>query len=275
MFIKVNFIELFICYIYLVFFCSFVPHKPWLLHTSLYVILCDNRDDRLLIFYTCCISHALFSVKILIVQLNEVISPNLLLAKLSFNQWALCLWDFLLCCSVAELCPALRPRWLQHTRLLCPLLSLRVCSDSCPFRWWCCLTISSFASLFCLQSSQHRSFPVSQLLASSGQSVGCQSSNKGASKEYSGLIPLRLTDLIFQLGDSIVFSSTTIPKHQFCSTQPSLLFDILSRIVITFLPRSKCLNFMAAVILEKVKSVTASTFSPPISCAVMDAMVVF
>ena len=98
MFIKVNFIELFICYIYLVFFCSFVPHKPWLLHTSLYVILCDNTDDRLLIFYTCCISHALFSVKILIVQLNEVISPNsLLLAKLSFNQWALCLYEISSC----------------------------------------------------------------------------------------------------------------------------------------------------------------------------------
>ena len=185
------------------------------------------------------------------------------------------IWDFFLCCSVSELCPTLWPRWLQRTRLLCPPLCPRVCSDSSPFSWWCRLTISSFASLFCLQSSQHRSFPVSQLLASSGQSIGCWSSNKGASKEYSGLIPLRLTDLIFQSGDSRVFSSTTVPKHQFCSTQPSLLFDILSRFVITFLPRSKCLNFMAAVILEKVKSVTASPFSPPISRAVMDAMVVF
>ena len=30
----------------------------------LYVILCDNKDDRLLIFCTCCISNAFFSIKI-------------------------------------------------------------------------------------------------------------------------------------------------------------------------------------------------------------------
>ena len=47
----------------------------------------------------------------------------------------------------------------------------------------------------------------------------------------------------------------------------ALLFNTLSRFVITFLPRSKCLNFVVAVpftvILEpkKKKSVTASTFS--------------
>ena len=33
----------------------------------------------------------------------------------------------------------------------------------------------------------------------------------------------------------------------------SLLLNMLSRLVITFLPRSKCLNFMAAVILEPPK----------------------
>ena len=31
--------------------------------------------------------------------------------------------------------------WLQHARLLCPSLSPRVCSDSCPSCRWCCLTI--------------------------------------------------------------------------------------------------------------------------------------
>ena len=60
---------------------------------------------------------------------------------------------------------------------------------------------------------------------------------------------------------------------------------MLSRLVITFLPRSKCLfNFMAAmklnaVILEpkKVKSDTVSTVSPSISHEVMgpDAMILF
>ena len=48
----------------------------------------------------------------------------------------------------------------------------------------------------------------------------------------------------------------------------SLLFNMLSRFVINFLLRSKCLNFLAsvpsAVILEpkKIKSVTVSMFSP-------------
>ena len=50
----------------------------------------------------------------------------------------------------------------------------------------------------------------------------------------------------------------------------SLLFHTLSRLVIAFLPRSKCLNFMlqspSTVILQpkKRKPVTASTFSSSI-----------
>ena len=51
----------------------------------------------------------------------------------------------------------------------------------------------------------------------------------------------------------------------------SLLFNMLSRLIIAFLPRSKCLNFMAAVTIysdfgaPKIKSVTVSTFSLSIS----------
>ena len=61
----------------------------------------------------------------------------------------------------------------------------------------------------------------------------------------------------------------------------SLLFNMLSRFVIAFLPRSKPLDFMAvvtsAVILEskKIKSVTVSIVSPSICHEVMglDAMI--
>ena len=56
----------------------------------------------------------------------------------------------------------------------------------------------------------------------------------------------------------------------------SLLFNMLSRLVITFLPRSKhlfisCLQSPSAVILEpqKIKSATVSTISPSISHEVM------
>ena len=40
---------------------------------------------------------------------------------------------------------SLRPHGLQHTRLLCPPLSPRVCSNSCLLSRWCYLTISSSA----------------------------------------------------------------------------------------------------------------------------------
>ena len=62
----------------------------------------------------------------------------------------------------------------------------------------------------------------------------------------------------------------------------SLLFNMLSRLVITFLPRSKCLfiswlQSQSAVILEpkKTKFLTVSTVSPSISHELMgpDAMI--
>ena len=62
----------------------------------------------------------------------------------------------------------------------------------------------------------------------------------------------------------------------------SLLFNMLSRLVIAFLPRSKCLLISrlqspSAVILEpkKIKSVTVSIVSPSICREVMgpDAMI--
>ena len=81
------------------------------------------------------------------------------------------------------------------------------------------------------------------------------------SNEYSGLISFGLTGLTSFLskGLSRVFSNTTVQKHQFFSVQPSswsnshiydcwknnvakimsLLFNMLSRFVIAFLPGSK------------------------------------
>ena len=42
----------------------------------------------------------------------------------------------------------LQPQGLQHARLFCPLLPLRVCSNSCPSSWWCYLIISSSDTCF-------------------------------------------------------------------------------------------------------------------------------
>ena len=73
-----------------------------------------------------------------------------------------------------------------------------------------------------------------------------------------------------------------LTRWTFVGKVMSQLFNMLSRLVITFLPRSKCLLISwlqspSAVILEppKIKSATVSTVSPSISHEVMgpDAMI--
>ena len=70
---------------------------------------------------------------------------------------------------------SLQPRGLQHTRLPCPSLTPRACSNSCLLSWWCHPTISPSVLPFssCLQSfPASGSFPMSQLFALGGQSTG-------------------------------------------------------------------------------------------------------
>ena len=63
-----------------------------------------------------------------------------------------------------------------------------------------------------------------------------------------------------------------MPSWTFVGKVTSLLFNMLSRLVITFLTRSKSLNFMVAITLQfavilvppKIKSVTVSIVSPSI-----------
>ena len=78
----------------------------------------------------------------------------------------------------------------------------------------------------CLQSfPELECFPMSWLFRSGGQSVGASASASVFPMNMQGWFPLGLTGLISLLskGLSRVFSSTTIWKHQFFSTQPSLL----------------------------------------------------
>ena len=150
---------------------------------------------------------------------------------------------------------------------------------------------------------------MSQLFALGGQSIGASASV--LPMNIQDWLPWGLTGLISlqSKGLSRVFSST-IWKHQFFSTQPSLwstshpymtmgktialiiqtfvgkvmslLFNVLSRFVIAFLPRSKhlwisWLQSLSTVILEpnKIKSATVSIFSHSICHEVMglDAMI--
>ena len=130
-------------------------------------------------------------------------------------------------CSVAKSCSTLWPHGLQHARLSCLSLSPGICADSCPLSWLCSRTISSFAApfSFCLQYfPASSSFPMSWLYAAGGQSIGTSTSASNFPMNMQGWFPLRLTGLISLLskGLSRVFFSTTIGKHQFFNTQPSL-----------------------------------------------------
>ena len=82
-------------------------------------------------------------------------------------------WKEILSFSHYVMSDSMRPRRLQHTRLLCPPLSPRVCSDSCPLSQWCYLTISPPATLFsfCFQSfpsvaKKHRLITLPSILPS-------------------------------------------------------------------------------------------------------------
>ena len=89
---------------------------------------------------------------------------------------------------------SLRPHGLQHTRLPCPSPTPRAYPNSCPSSQQCHPTISSSVVPFssCLQSfPASRSFPMSQLFESGGQSTGV-SASACPSSESSGLIPFRM-----------------------------------------------------------------------------------
>ena len=83
---------------------------------------------------------------------------------------------------------------------------------------------------------------------------------------------------IVQLSHPYMTTGKTIAltRQTFVSKIPSLLLNMLSRLVMTFIPRSKCLLISwllsaSAVILEpkKIKSVTVSIVSPSICHEVM------
>ena len=68
------------------------------------------------------------------------------------------------------------------------------------------------------------SFPMSQYFTSGGQSIGASASTSILSMSIQGWFPWGLTGLISLLskGISRVFSNTTVQKHEFTGTQPSL-----------------------------------------------------
>ena len=115
------------------------------------------------------------------------------------------------CCLVTKSCPTLcDPHEPQHSRLPCPSLSPKVCSNSCPFSQSCHSTISSSVVPFssCPQSfPASGSFPMSQVLISGGQSIGVSASTSVLPMNIQGWFPLGWTGLLSSLF-TVWFQST-------------------------------------------------------------------
>ena len=161
----------------------------------------------------------------------------------------------------------LRPHGLQLTRHPCPSQTPRAYSNSCPLSQWCHPTISisvitfpSWLQFFPASGSS----PVSRFFTSDGQNIGVLASASVLPMNIQDWFPLGWTGWISLLSKDS--NNTTDQKHQFFGTQLSfqllhpymttgqtialtrwtfvgkvisLLFNMLSRLVITLLSRSK------------------------------------
>ena len=204
---------------------------------------------------------------------------------------------------------SLQPQESQHSRPPCSPPSPRVHSNSHPLsRWWHSAISSSVVPF----SSCPQSLPASESFSNEvalhirWPKYWTFSFNISPSNEHPGLIcRMDLLDLlavqgtlksllqhhsskasvrqcsaffIVQLSHPYMTTGKTItlPRWTFVGKVVSLLFNMLSRLVITFLSRSKrllisWLKSPSAVILEppKIKSATVSTVSPSICHEVM------
>ena len=221
---------------------------------------------------------------------------------LSWPPWLWAMFSQFSCSAVSN---SLRPSEPKHARPPCPSPTPGVHPNPCPSSQWCHPTISSSIIPFfsCPQSfPASGSFQMSQLFTSGGSKYCRFSFNISPSNEHPGLISFRmdLLDLlavqgtlksliqhhssktsilqcsaffIVQLSHPHMTTGKTIAltRWTFVDKVISLLFNMLSGLVITFLPRSKhllisWLQSPSAVILEprKIKSATVSTVSPSI-----------
>ena len=128
-------------------------------------------------------------------------------------------------CSVVS--ESLWPDGLQHARLPCPSPTPGAYSNSCPSSQWGDPIISDSVIPFSshLQSfPASGSFPLSELLASVGKSIGASALASVLPMNIQDWFPLGWTGWISLLskGRSRVFSNTTVQKYQFFGAQLSL-----------------------------------------------------
>ena len=202
------------------------------------------------------------------------------------------------------------PHGLQHARLPCPSPTPGACSNSRPLSRWCHPTISSsvipfssylpsirvFSNEFVLHIRWPKYWSLSFSISPSNECSGLisfrmdwldllavQGTLKSLLQHYSSKASIPWHSAFFMVQLSHPYMTTrktvTLTRWTFVGEVMSLLFNMLSRLVITFLPRSKCLliswlQSLSTVTLDpkKIKSVTVY---PPIHHGVMgpDAMI--
>ena len=142
---------------------------------------------------------------------------------------------------------------LQPTRVLCPLLSPGVCSNSCPTSWWSLPTISSSVVHFssCLQS-----FPVVRVFSNESAlhimwpKYWSFSFSMSPSIEYSGLISFRMDwlDLLAVQG-----TQESSPTPQFKSISSSVL-SFMVQLSHPYMTTGKTIAFTRQTFVGKVIS---------------------
>ena len=124
--------------------------------------------------------------------------------------------------------------WTAARQASLSLTVFRVCSNLskfAPLSWWCHPTISFSVIPFssCLHSfPASRSFPISQLFASGGQSIGASASASVLPMNIQGQVPLELTGLI-----SLLSKGFLRPTPQFENISSSVLSLLYGPILIS------------------------------------------
>ena len=145
----------------------------------------------------------------------------------TFRELISCIWSHLVPVQLLSRVNILQCHELQHTRPPCPSSTAGVHPNPCPLSRWCHPTISSSGIPFisCPQSFPESGyFQMSKLFASGGQSIGVSASASVFPMNTQDWSPLGWTGWtsLQSKGLSRVFSSTTVPKHQFFGAQLSL-----------------------------------------------------
>ena len=122
---------------------------------------------------------------------------------------------------------SLRPHEPQRTRPPCPPPTPGVHPNSCPLSQWCHPTISFSVVPFSSYPQSFpasRSFQMSQLFASGGQSIGVSATTSVLPMNTQDWFPLGWTGWISLQSNGLlrVFSNTTVQKHQYFGSQLSL-----------------------------------------------------